>query len=87
MGSQLTYGELTNVLRSFGFSVWITEDETALVHKHESGAQLTFPRFPESMVAQPVHIVASRAQLDAFGIAEPAEFDDRLRQADSRRPA
>lgn len=87
MATQVTYGLLDRVLRSFDFTVWTTDDERVLIYKHESGAQLSFPHFPPSMAAQPAHVVASRAQLDAFGIAEPAEFDERLRQTDSRRPA
>jgi len=80
--SETTYGQLDKVLRSLGFS--FRQDETpppTRVYRHESGALVMLPAFPESDKAFAYHLEAVRAELENFGIADPTAFDAALRKA------
>jgi hypothetical protein len=68
--TQLTYGQLKQVLCSLGFSVHALKGG-ALGYQHESGARLIFPNLPDQDKVMPRHLVAVRVVLEAFGIDEP----------------
>src|SRR5262249_4863690 len=81
--SQITYGKLDEILRSFGFDAWVntTSEPPARVYAHlASGAMFFLPLVLLTDHAQPWHVVGVRMTLDNFGIAPPAEFDRRLLQ-------
>jgi len=74
--TNVTYGQLDQVLRSLGFSVRLLKpDPPAYVYEHkESGALIMLPKFPASDMVLDYHLAAVRFMLDNYGIAEPAEF-------------
>ena len=78
--TNVTYGQLDKVLRSLGFSCWLSKEEPpARVYEHkESGALLTVPPFPESDFVLDYHLVGARTTVDFFGIADRKVFDAKL---------
>lgn len=80
--TDVTYGQLDQVLRSLAFSCWLSQKEPlARVYQHESGALFTTPPFPLDDFVLDSHLVAARTILDLFGIADPKGFDAQLRKA------
>jgi hypothetical protein len=81
--TDVTYGQLDKVLRSLGFSCRLDmADPPARVYHHkESGALIMMPPFPEADFVLDYHLVAARATLDRFGIADPKVFDAKLQKA------
>jgi hypothetical protein len=81
--TDVTYGQLDSVLRSFGFSCrTVTLNVPARVYEHkESGSLFTLPPFPESDRVLDYHLVAVRTILDANGIADPTTFAAELQKA------
>jgi hypothetical protein len=82
MKSKVTYGQLDKVLRSFGFDCRLVEkDPPARRYEHEgTGALISVPPFPETDPVYAHHLFAARVILDQFGIAEPEDFDAKLRE-------
>jgi hypothetical protein len=78
--TNVTYGHLDKVLRSLGFSCWLSKEEPpARVYEHkESGALLTVPPFPMDDFVFDHHLVAARTTVDLFGIADQKVFDAKL---------
>jgi hypothetical protein len=81
--TDVTYGQLDKVLRSFGFSCrLLTDDPPARRYEHkESGALIMIPPFPESDFVLDYHLEAARVTVDRFGIADPKAFDAKLKKA------
>ena len=82
--SKVTYGQLDKVLRSFGFSCRLINDDPppARVYQHkEAGAMLTLPAFADGDRVFEYHLISVRTQLDNFGIANPTAFAAKLRKA------
>ncbi len=81
--TDFTYGQLDRVLRSLGFTYRLLKEEPpARVYKHkESGAMIMLPMFPETDRVLDYHLIAARATLDNYGIAEPKVFDAELEKA------
>jgi hypothetical protein len=72
--SQLTYGQLDQLLRSLGFS-YSTAPDHARVYKHAaSEAGIVFPGYPDDQEVYPWHIAATRATLEGFGLPCPPEL-------------
>ena len=80
--TDFTYGQLDRVLRSLGFTYRLLKEEPpARVYKHkESGAMIMLPMFPETDRVLDYHLIAARATLDNYGIAEPKVFDAELEE-------
>jgi hypothetical protein len=78
--TDVTYGHLDKVLRSLGFSCWLSKEEPpARVYEHkESGALLTVPPFPVDDFVLDYHLVGARRTVDLFGIADRKVFDAKL---------
>lgn len=78
--TEITYGQLDKILRSFGFSHRLDKAEPpAHVYEHkQSGAVVTFPPFPKRDRVLHYHLVAVRTILDQFGIADPATLESEL---------
>lgn len=76
-----TYHQLDVVLRSFGFTVREPEPGTRVYKHPDTGALLIFPIMPDRATVREHHLVGTRMTLDAFGIADPPEFADRLQKA------
>ncbi len=81
--TDVTYGQLDKVLRSFGFSSRVVEKEPPTrVYEHKaSGAYFTMPPFPDDDWVLEYHLVKARVMLDQFGIADPKVFEAKLRKA------
>jgi hypothetical protein len=81
--TNVTYGQLDKVLRSFGFSRREFErDGKGVQYKHkETGASIILPLFPDDDFVLDYHMVAVRGTLDNFGVADPSVFDAKLQKA------
>ena len=82
--SEVTYGQLNRVLRSFGLTcrLYTADPPPALVYEHKDlGQILTLPPYPEDDKVLEHHVVSARFLLDNFGIADPRTFDAALRNA------
>jgi hypothetical protein len=79
--AEVTYGQLDEVLRSLGFSVEVLEDKTKW-YKHEAtGAVVALPDVKTKDPVTPHHLVAVRAILEAYGLADPLDFASKLQKA------
>lgn len=77
--SDVTYGQLDQVLRSLGFSRRRSLSEPInWIYEHESGALVLLPVFPDSDIVLARHLVAVRGTLTQFGIASLEDFSTRL---------
>ena len=83
--TEVTYGQIDKMLRSHGFSVRLDNGDDrhppARVYKHESGALLLLPPFPEEQKVYPHHLVATRVTLDNYNLVSPLDFDAELQKA------
>jgi hypothetical protein len=80
--TDVTYGQLDEVLRSLGFSCRpVNGEPPARLYEHkESGASFMLPPFPETDKVLEYHLLGARTMLDLFGISDPTSFDARLRK-------
>jgi len=80
---EVTYGRLDEILRALGFFVHTAEKPVASRwYEHEqTGALIAFPSLPETETVLPRHLLAARSILDAYGIADPLDFDRQLQKA------
>jgi hypothetical protein len=78
-----TYGQLENVLRSYGFKCRPgNNDPPGRIYQHPAtGALVMLPAYPESDMAYEHHVAAARWELDNFGIADRKTFDAELQKA------
>ncbi len=80
--TNVTYSQLDKVLRSLGFSCWLSKKEPpARVYEHESGALVTTPPLPLDDFVLESHLVGARTTVDLLGIADPKVFDAKLQTA------
>jgi hypothetical protein len=79
--SKVTYGRLDRVLRSLGFAVQIVEDAARLYKNEPTGAVIALPPLPEDKEVFPHHLLAVRSILQAYGLADPTDFDKKLQKA------
>jgi len=81
--SEVTYGQLDQVLRSLGFSCKpSTREPPGCIYEHkDSGATILLPSFLETELVFEYHLVAVRGELDNFGIADPTAFAAKLQKA------
>ena len=75
-----TYRQLDTVLRSLGFKVYDPEPGTRVYRYPNSKALLVFPVLPARDAVRQHHLVGTRMVLEAFGIADPPEFESRLQK-------
>ena len=81
--TEVTYGQLDKVLRTLGFSCRPTQKEPpGRIYEHKkTGALVMLPEFAESDRVFEHHLVAVRAELDNFGLADPSLFAAELQKA------
>jgi hypothetical protein len=81
--ANVTYGQLDNVLRSLGFTCRPTKhDPPGRIYEHpEAGAVIMLPAMREREKVFEHHLVAVRAELDNFGLADPSVFAAKLQKA------
>lgn len=81
--SEVTYGQLDQVLRSLGFTCRPSKkDPPGRVYHHlESGATVLLPSFADTDEVFEYHLVAVRGELENFGIADPSAFAAKLQKA------
>jgi len=72
--TDVTYGQLDQALRSFGFaSRPSTYNPPGVVYEHrETGAIIMLPKFPDRDKVHVHHLMAVRMELENFGFAVPA---------------
>jgi hypothetical protein len=79
--SRVTYRRLDEILRSLGFAFLLFEERTR-VYKHEpTGALVVIPDLPQDDTVLPHHLVAVRAILDAYAIADSTVLTEMLHQS------
>jgi hypothetical protein len=83
---EVSYGHLDEVLRGLGFSARIAKGDAlegdARVYRHPgTEALIVLPVFPAEETVLPHHLLAVRATLDNFGIADPLDFNAMLQKA------
>jgi hypothetical protein len=78
--TEVTYGQLDNVLRSLGFTCRPgTSTPPGRIYEHKkAGAVIMLPAMRESDKVYEHHLVAARLELDDFGIADPTTFEAKL---------
>ena len=81
--TNVTYGQLDRALRALGFSFRLTTRKPpARLYEHEeTGALIALAFFPDSDKVLDYHLVAVRATLDNYGIADPTAFAAELQKA------
>jgi hypothetical protein len=79
--SEVTYGRLEEALRALGFACRGVQEKNKVYRHEETGALVVFPEFPAAEAVLPRHLVAVRAILEAYGIADPLEFAATLQKA------
>ena len=80
--TDVTYGQLDQVLRSLGFSCRLLKKEPpARLYEHESGALVMTPPFPMEDFVYAHHLLAARTTVDLFGIADPKVFDAKIQKS------
>jgi hypothetical protein len=79
--SDVSYQRLDKALRSLGFSYsGVKEMNRVYLHK-ETGALVVYPEFPPDELVLPRHLQTVRAILNAYGIADPTDFEAKLQRA------
>jgi alpha-beta hydrolase superfamily lysophospholipase len=80
--TEVTYGQLDKVLRSFGFSCRPTRsDPPGRIYEHQkTGAVVLLPAFSDSDRVFEHHLIAAQTELDNFGIADPSVFAARVQK-------
>ena len=79
--TKVTYSRLEEVLRSLGFSLRAVKEKNKVYHHEGTGALVVFPEFPPDDPVLPCHLLAARSILQAYGIADPADFTTQLQKA------
>jgi hypothetical protein len=81
--TDVTYGQLDSVLRSFGFTVRPgANDPPGHVYEHKNaGAIIMLPRFSETERVYEHHLAAAQSELESFAIADPKTFAAKLQKA------
>ena len=81
--TEFTYGQLDKVLRSLGFTCRsVTKRVQSRRYEHkESGAIILLPAFPMEDSVVDYHLLGVRTTLDGFGVADPTDFDAKLKKA------
>ena len=80
--SDVTYGQLDNVLRSFGFSCRpANNDPPGRIYEHKkTGAMITLPTYAETEKVFKHHMAAVQIELDNFGIADPTTLASKFQK-------
>jgi hypothetical protein len=81
--TDVTYGQLDKVLRSFGLTSRLVNGKPpARSYEHpEYGPLFTVPPYPMTDRVLEHYLVGARTLLDQFGIADPKAFDAKLEKA------
>ena len=78
---ETTYGRLTEILLSLGFTLHEPKPG-ARVYKHaQSGATIILPAFPDNDRVYGHHLTDAKMTLDAYGIASEPEFNREILKA------
>jgi hypothetical protein len=80
--TNITYGQLDEVLRSLGFICRPgNNDPPGRIYEHPpTGATVMLPAFPASDKVYEHHLFLARMELNDFGIADPTVFDAKLQK-------
>ena len=78
---ETTYGRLTEILQSLGFSLHEPKPGVRVYKHAETGATIILPSFPDNDRVYWHHLADARGILDAYGIATEPDFASRLLKA------
>ena len=78
---EITYGRLSEILRSLGFTIREPKPGVRVFEHAESGAAIVLPAFPDNDRVYGHHLADAKMTLDAFGIVNKQEFASRLSKA------
>lgn len=81
--TDVTFRQLDQVLRSYGFSCQPTPREPPgrAYHHPEAGAIILLPPYADTDKVFEYHMITVRGELDNFGIADPDAFAAKLQKA------
>lgn len=84
---RVPFTRLREILTGLGFcEVALPGNHVAFEHD-ASDAFLAMPKYRSNQYVAPHHLIMVRMQLDAHGILDADEFDERLENDAARRPA
>jgi hypothetical protein len=85
----VSYTQLDKVLRSLGFTCKEVQlREKARLYEHQpTGARFAFPAIPLTDGVADCRLDGVRASLELYGLAEPKEFDAKLKKAKKAKKA
>ena len=81
---RVTYGQLADVLNSFGFERKTLTDGNYLFEYPGTNVVVSLPSLPRDKAARPFHWMKVRGTLDDFGFLDRDKFFDAVRE---RSPA
>ena len=79
--TEMTYSRLEEMLEALGFTFHGIEEKNKVFSHEGTGALIVFPAFPPDDVVLPRHLLAVRAILDAYGIADPLDLSAKPQKA------
>jgi hypothetical protein len=81
--SEITYGQLDQVLRSLGFTCRPgIRQPPGRIYEHEAtGAVIKLPAVADCDQVYEYHLLTARKELEHFGIADPSTFAAKLQKA------
>jgi hypothetical protein len=81
--TDVTYGQLDNVLRSLGFSCQPSDKKPPgrIYHHLKSGAMIMLPSFADDEKVFAYHLITVQGELENFGIADPTALAARFQKA------
>jgi hypothetical protein len=79
MRRAVTYGDLEDTLRSFGFNVKEVPSSHYAFNHPNSKAVVLLPLYERKKPASQIHYAMVRSTLDGFGFLDRDEFDDIVR--------
>ena len=78
---ETTYAQLSEILRSLGFTLHEPEPGVRVYKHTETGALLVLPKYPDEDRVYGHHLTATKMSLDGVGIASGPEIANRLLKA------
>jgi hypothetical protein len=76
-----TYGQLEEVLLALGFTPGAEVDKNKVFLHEPTGALIVYPAFPRDDAILPRHRLMVRSILEAYGIADPTDFEGQVQKA------
>ena len=79
--SDVSYGQLDELLRSLGFTVHVEAGKYRLYTHAATGALMSLPERKWTEMVSTTHLSGTRTVLSNFGIADELEFSSKLQKS------